>query len=55
MYDKVPVVIAGAAAAAAPILPTIPGPTETEWKSAIVGILVLAVREFVWWLRNRKG
>jgi len=45
--------VAGMVAAAG--LPAVPGPTKEEWGGAVVAVVALLVREFFWWLRNRKG
>lgn len=50
-YDKVPVVLGSLVAG---VVPVIPGPTEGEWTATLFGLVALAVRELVWWLRNRR-
>lgn len=54
MYDKVPVVSGVLATVVGTVGVSIPGPSRTEWSAAIVSVLALAVREFVWWFRSRK-
>lgn len=50
--DKVPSTIASMVAVS---LPAVPGPTKDEWGGAVVAVVALLVREFFWWLRNRKN
>lgn len=53
MYDKVPALSGLATAVIAPeFIPT--GPSKSDWSAAIAGVLVLVVREVVWFIRNRK-
>lgn len=51
MYDKVPGMVTAAVVAAAPVLP---GPTRDEWVGTASALAALLLREFLWWLRNRK-
>lgn len=51
MHDKIPFVVGTMAAGVAPVLP---GPTRSEWAAAGVALVSLAIREIVWWLRNRR-
>lgn len=50
-YDKVPVAVG---ALVATVVPVVPGPSKSEWSIALVGLVSLAVRELVWWIRNRR-
>lgn len=50
-HDPVPGLVA---LAGVTMLPSLPGPTKDEWAGALVGVVALVVREFVWWIRNRK-
>lgn len=57
-YDVIPAVTGAAiGSVAAPVLAQVgalPGPQQEEWAGAIIGVVMLAIRELVWWLRNRK-
>lgn len=50
--DHVPGMVTGALVAVSPALP---GPTRDEWVGAAFGLVALAIRELVYWIRNRRA
>lgn len=57
-YDFRPAVVAAfSTVAAEPLVRDLPlpGPTRDEWAGVVFGVLALAVRELVWWLKNRRS
>lgn len=59
-YDILPAALALPVSAVGDVLinqgaPALPGPTQSEWSGLIMAALALAVRELLWWFRNRKG
>lgn len=53
-YDAVPAALTLPLVAVADVAANSPGPTESEWSGLLMAALALAVREVLWWLRNRK-
>lgn len=51
-HDKIPAVVAGAVMS---VVPSLPGPTRDEYVGLGMTIVGLLIREFVYWLRNRRA